>query len=133
MVSKILAVFSLVCLGLTSAAPKAPTRPDDIECKPVTFWDCQSPNTTTRGIPTCDHETVCKNVNGKAVCRDLPKADKCVDDSGKVCTKKTGHTCAVIKTLNLPVSNDKGCTIGEEVVCDDPTKNTLNLQEVNCI
>merc|ERR1719500_1617728 len=67
--------------------------------------------------------------NGKTTCRDLPSADKCKDDSGKVCTKKTGHTCAVIKTLNLPVSNDNGCTIGEEVVCDDPTKNTLNLQE----
>ena len=120
MVSKVLAVFSLVCLGLTTAAPKASTRPDDIVCKNVTFWDCQSGS--TGGLPTCDHETVCKNVNGKAVCRDLPSADKCKDDSGKVCTKKT---------LNLPVSNDNGCTIGEEVVCDEPTKNTLNLPEVN--
>jgi len=194
MVSNILAVFSLLCLGMTNAAPKAPTlqattniesnapviqattnikskapviqattnikskapvkqattnikskaaviqattkikskapvkqATTNLECKPVTFWDCQSGS--TRGIPSCDYEVICSQKNGKTTCRDLPSADKCQDDSGKVCTKKTGHTCAVIKTLNLPVSNDKGCTIGEEVVCGDPTKNTLNLQE----
>ena len=138
MISKMLAVFSLVCLGLATAAPKTSARPDDIVCKNVTFWDCQSGS--TGGLPTCDHETVCKNVNGKAVCRDLPSADKCVDDSGKVCTKKDGETCEVIKTLDPldlpdPVSNDDddnvGCTIGEEVVCGEPDKNTSKLPEVN--
>merc|ERR1712172_422306 len=194
MVSNIIAVFSLLCLGMTTAAPKAPTLQatttaapkapvkqatmnikskapavqavtklesngpviqdttnikskspakqattnikskapavqavTKLECNPVTFWDCQSGSTS--GIPSCGYEVFCSQKNGKTTCRDLPSADKCKDDSGKVCTKKTGHTCRVIKTLNLPVSNDNGCTIGEEVVCDEPTKNTLNLPE----
>merc|ERR1712172_407188 len=181
MVSNIIAVFSLLCLGMTTAAPKAPalqattkiksnapviqatmnikskapavqavTKLESngpviqattnikskapavqavtkLECNPVTFWDCQSGSTI--GIPSCGYEVFCSQKNGKTTCRDLPSADKCKDDSGKVCTKKTGHTCRVIKTLNLPVSNDNGCTIGEEVVCDEPTKNTLNLPE----
>merc|ERR1712172_352805 len=142
MVSNIIAVFSLLCLGMTTAAPKAPTlqattkiksnapviqattkiEPNapviqatmnikskapavqavtKLECNPVTFWDCQSGSTI--GIPSCGYEVFCSQKNGKTTCRDLPSADKCKDDSGKVCTKKTGHTCRVIKTLNLPV------------------------------
>ena len=139
MVSNILAVCSLVCLGLTSAAPN---RPDDIGCNPITYWDCQ-PLDKTSGLPSCDHEEVCSNVNGKTQCRHLPRADKCKDDSGKVCTKKTGETCMVIKTLDPldlpdPVLNiegydddDVGCTIGEEVVCEKPDKNTSKLPLVN--
>ena len=103
MVSNVLAVLSLVCLGLSSAAPN---RPDDVECKPVTYWDCQ-PRSQTSGLPSCDHEEVCSNVNGKTQCRHLPRADKCVDDSGKVCTKKTGETCMVIKTPTDPLSVEK--------------------------
>ena len=141
MVSIIFAVFSLLCLGLTSAAPnpkngtaaRTPSRPDDIECKPVTYWYCQSSNKTS-GLPSCGHEEVCSNVNGTTSCRRLPTADKCKVDSFKVCTKKTGETCMVIKTntpadpLDLPVSNstssnndddEVGCTIGEETVCKE--------------
>merc|ERR1712051_216790 len=118
MVSIILAVFSLLCLGMTTAAPKAPTlqattniEPNapviqattniksnapviqattnikskapvkqattNLECKPVTFWDCQSGS--TRSIPSCDYEVFCSQKNGKTTCRDLPSADKCKD------------------------------------------------------
>merc|ERR1712227_988505 len=154
MVSTIFAVFSLLCLGLTSAAPKSQkgtsaaipiNRPDDIECQPVTYWDCQSSNKTS-GLPSCGHEEVCSNVDGKTSCRRLPTADKCKVDSFKVCTKKTGETCMVIKTntpadpLDLPVSNslsptnnndddDFGCTIGKEIVCEEAKENISKLPE----
>merc|ERR1711971_787575 len=149
MVSTIFAVFSLLCLDLTSAAPKSQkgtaaavpiNRPDDIECNPVTYWDCQSSKKTS-GLPSCGHEEVCSNVNGKTECRRLPTADKCKVDSFKVCTKKTGETCMVIKTntpadpLDLPVSNstspnnnnDVGCTIGEETVCEEANGKLFNF------
>jgi len=149
MVSTIFAVFSL--LSLTSAAPKSQkgtaaavpiNRPDDIECKPVSYWDCQSSNKTS-GLPSCGHEEVCSNVNGKTSCRRLPTADKCKVDSFKVCTKKTGETCMVIKTntpadpLDLPTDDDDevGCTIGEETVCVEANEKLFNfistLPEVN--
>merc|ERR1711894_302619 len=89
-----LAVFSVLCLDMAASAPK---RPDDIVCKSVHYWDCQSSN-STKGLPSCDHEEVCSKVKGKTQCRDLPKADKCLNDKGKVCTKKTGETCRVVET-----------------------------------
>merc|ERR1712113_136432 len=148
MVSIIFAVAS----HLISAAPNpqkgtaaaVPNRPDDIECKPVTYWDCQSSNKTS-GLPSCSHEEVCSNANGKTSCRRLPTADmdKCKVDSFKVCTKKTGETCMVIKKstpadpLDLPVSNstsptdnnddEVGCTIVDETVCEEANEKLFNF------
>merc|ERR1711911_163518 len=128
-----LAVFSVLCLDMAASAPK---RPDDIVCKSVHYWDCQS-SKSTKGLPSCDHEEVCSKVKGKTQCRDLPKADKCLNDKGKVCTKKTGETCRVVETPHnatttttttttaspsLDYDDSVGCTIGEEIVCEAITE-----------
>ena len=138
-----LAVFSVLCLDMAASAPK---RPDDIVCKSVHYWDCQSSN-STKGLPSCDHEEVCSKVKGKTQCRDLPKADKCLNDKGKVCTKKTGETCRVVETPHnatttttttttaspsLDYDDSVGCTIGEEIVCEAITEKPT-YPEVNCI
>merc|ERR1711936_1262356 len=99
----------------------------------VHYWDCQFSN-STKGLPSCDHEEVCSKVKGKTQCRDLPKADKCLNDKGKVCTKKTGETCRVVETPHnattttttaspsLDYDDSVGCTIGEEIVCEAITE-----------
>merc|ERR1712147_456337 len=76
-------------------------------CKSVKYWDCQTGRQA--GLPTCDHEEVCSKVKGKTQCRLLPRADKCLDTSGKVCTKKTGEVCPG-KTPNTKTTTKKPVT-----------------------
>ena len=137
------AVFSVLCLDMAASAPN---RPDDIACKSVTYWDCQSSNSTTKGLPSCDPEEVCSFYKNKTQCRDLPKADKCLNDYDKVCTKKTGETCRVVETQNatttttttttasptLDYDDSVGCTTGEDIVCEAITEKPT-YPEVNCI
>ena len=140
--SVVLAVFSVLCLDMAASAPN---RPDDIACKSVTYWDCQSSNSTTKGLPSCDPEEVCSFYKNKTQCRDLPKADKCLNDSGKVCIKKCGEIGRVIgfrdatttTTTAYPTTPDYddrvGCTTGEDIVCRLRTEKFPNYPEVNCI
>ena len=99
-----LAVFSVFCLGLAASAPN---KPNVTTCKPVQYWDCKTGSKA--GLPTCDHEEVCSKVKGKTQCRLLPRADKCLDTSGKVCTKKTGEVCPG-KTPNTKTTTKKPVT-----------------------
>ena len=128
-------------------AASAPNRPDDIACKSITYWDCQSSNSTSnstlQSLPSCDTEEVCKFYKNKTQCRDLPKADKCLNDYDKVCTKKTGETCRVVETQNAtttttttasPLDDDSvGCTTGEDIVCravtEKPTYPEVNFKQ----
>ena len=117
-----LAVFSVFCLGLAASAP---SRPDDITCKPVKYWDCKRGLGLPAGLPDCNNEEVCSKVKGKTQCRLLPRADKCLDNSGKVCTKKTGEVCTESKTPNTKTTTKKPVTTTKKKPVTTTTKKPV--------
>jgi len=112
-------IIALACIGLTAAAPQ---RSDDIKCETLTYWDCQSSASGsvevrgeyTTGLPRCSSES-----------KKAGSSDMCLDDAGKVCTKKTGEKCSVTRTTTLK----PGCEPVQEIECEKTYQDIASLPE----
>ena len=113
-------IITLACVGLAAAAPQ---RSDDIKCETVTYWDCQSSvsgsvevrGEYTTGLSRCSSES-----------KKAGSSDMCLDDAGKVCTKKTGEKCSVTRTTTLK----PGCKPVQKTECEKTYQDIASLPEV---